>query len=225
MAYISSNTTNASPAVSIQIWVAGRDIDQAMGRRQAARERLNRRSVTHVGEGSGRFFYDLWRERTGVDPLASQGDCIVDSECHLATQDVSPTDLAALTRDIVGDLENALGFPVAVEVEVVPVDEDPESEIDPEGVPDPEATMSVTITVREHATILAALRYVARHGGFRHTIEANIATNCDQWDMMVLDEIDALGDRFNMVSDPVPDARLSARLPTDVDASRTAAVM
>lgn len=121
---MSGNTTNAAPTVSIQIWVAGRDIDQAMGRRQAAQERLNRLSVTHVGAGSGRFFYDLWRERTRTDPLASQGDCIADAECHLPTQDVSPSDLAALTRDIAADLEDALGFPVAVEVEVVPADEE-----------------------------------------------------------------------------------------------------
>ncbi len=205
MTNVSTNATHRHPTVSIQIWVAGIDIDQALARRQAAQEWMNRLSVTHVGAGFGRFFYDLWCERTGIDPLASQGDCIADAEYHLTTQDVSPTDLSALTRDIVGNLENALGFPVAVDVEVVPVDEDPESDSDPEGGPDPGATMSVNITVREHATILVALWYVDRYGGFRHTMEADIAANGGQWDMMGPNEI---GDRFNGCSAPVPSVRL-----------------
>jgi hypothetical protein len=64
------------------------------------------------------------------------------------------------------------------------------------------------LTEREHATILAALRYVARHGGFRDTIEAGIAASGGQWDMMSPDEIDALGDHFNLSSDPGLDVRL-----------------
>jgi hypothetical protein len=100
-----------------------------------------------------------------------------------------------------------LGFPVAVDVQVIPVGEDADSDGSSEG-PDPGATMSITVTVREHATILAALRYVARHGGFRHTMEADIAANGGQWDMMGADEIDALGDRFNVCSAPVSSVRL-----------------
>ncbi len=85
---------------------------------------------------------------------------------------------------------------------MLPIDENAESDSNPEGVPDPGATKSVTITVREHATIVAALRYVARHGGFRPMMEADIAANGGQWDMI------GPGDRFKVDSDPVPSVRL-----------------
>ena len=80
-----------------------------------------------------------------------------------------------MTRKVVKDFRTALGFAVASGVQVIPIDEDADSGSRPESVPDPGATMSVNITVREHATILAALWYVDRCGGFRHTMEADIA--------------------------------------------------
>jgi hypothetical protein len=130
-----------------------------------------------VGGGFGRFFYDLWREQTGLDPLALEGECIADSEYHLGVQDVSPNDLAALSRLISKDLKDALGFPVAVQVEVIPIDEEGRPDCGSENVPDPGTSMSALITDREHATILAALRYVARHGGFNDSIEADMAAS------------------------------------------------
>jgi hypothetical protein len=63
--------------------------------------------------------------------------------------------------------------------------------------------MAVVITRREHATILAALRHLARRGGFENTAEVGIATDMDQWKAMSPDEIDDLGDRFNAGSDPM----------------------
>jgi hypothetical protein len=209
---MSSNTANAAPTVSIQIWVAGRDTDQAMGRRQAIQEWMNRLPVTDVGAGFGRFFYDLWRGRIGTDPLASQGDCIADTEYHLAAQDVSATDLVALTRHITEDLENALGFPVAVEVEAVSVDEEigAESSSSPESGREVGARIGVVLGEREHATILAALRQVARCGGFEDTVEADIATDGGKWTTMSPEEINQLGDRFNAGSVPMHNVCLSS---------------
>jgi hypothetical protein len=196
---ISINNTNAATTISIQIWVAGRDVHQAKQRRQAAQKWMSRLPMTCVASGSGRFFYDLWCGRTGTDPLASEGDCIADAEYQLAVQAGSLTDLAALTHSITQDLENALGFPVAVEVEVVPFDEEMDAPSDsrPERDSDADAIMAVVITRREHATILAALRHLARRGGFENTAEVGIATDMDQWKAMSPDEIDDLGDRFN----------------------------
>jgi hypothetical protein len=94
-----------------------------MERRQAVDDHMNRPSVSHVGGGSGRFFYDLWREQSGTDPLASEGNCIVDSEYHFAARTLSPEDLANLTDRITEDLEEALDFPVAVDVEIVEPEE------------------------------------------------------------------------------------------------------
>ncbi len=114
-----------SSTVSIQLWVAGRDTDQALARRLAAQEWMSRRlPVDHVGSGSGRFFYDLWREQTGVDPFASEGDFVADSEFHLEIGAVPPTDFTTLPHVLSEDVRSALGFPVAVQVEVIPIDEE-----------------------------------------------------------------------------------------------------
>jgi hypothetical protein len=202
---LSSNTTNTTPTVLFQIWVAARDIDQAAERQQAIQERVNRFPMTYVGSGFGRFFYKLWCERTGADPLALQGDCIADTAYHLATQDVSPTDLAALTRDIAGDLENALSVPVAGQAEAIPaVEEVGAQSSSPDSESDAGAIMAEVSTEREHATILAALRYVARCGGFGNTMEADIAANSGAWDAMSPDEIDELGNRSTWAPIPCP---------------------
>jgi exopolysaccharide biosynthesis predicted pyruvyltransferase EpsI len=81
-------------------------------------------------------------------------------------------------------------------------------EHDMEDVIDRDAKMLVVITEREHATILAALRYVARHSGLENTMEENIATNASQWDVMNTDEIHELGDRLNMSAIVAHDVRL-----------------
>jgi hypothetical protein len=196
---IQSDATDQDTTVSIQIWVAGDDLCQAMRRRQVVDEHMNRPSVTHVGGGLGRVFYDLWCERTGTNPLALEGDFIADSQCNFAARVLSPADLAALTTRIVEDLRDALTFPVAVEVEIIMSDEafSAKDTVDPEDVINPQAKMLVVITERQHATILAALRCVARRDGLEETMEADIATNGGQWDVMSSDEIDELGDRFN----------------------------
>jgi len=71
-------------------------------------------------------------------------------------------------------------------------------EDDMDGAIDPDAKMLVLLTEREHATILAALRYVARHGGLVKSMEEDIATNGGRWNLMSTGEIYELGDQFNM---------------------------
>ncbi len=109
------------------------------------------------------------------------------------------------THNIAWDLENALGLPVAVEVEVVSVDKVIGAQSDNRNGSrsNADTIMAVVITRREHATILAALRYVAGRGGFEDTAEVGIATDIDQWKAMSPDEIDELGDRFNAGSGPM----------------------
>jgi hypothetical protein len=52
--------TRLGTAVSITVWIAGATMHEAEQRRQAVDEYMTGPSVTYIGGGFGRFFYDLW---------------------------------------------------------------------------------------------------------------------------------------------------------------------
>jgi hypothetical protein len=182
--------------LTVEVWVAGADVAEALSRRRAVERQMERRPIEHVGSGCGRMFYDLWCEQTGKDPLAGQGDVIADAEFQCATPALSDLAVEALAESIVKELEVELGFAVAVNLTLN--DGDGDADVDGEAAfsIDPDAPVLVLITERDHAHLLAALRRVTSDGGLEGTLEAEIAENgC--WDVMSNAELVELGDRFN----------------------------
>jgi hypothetical protein len=65
-------------------------------------------------------------------------------------------------------------------------------------------TMTLPLTDREHATVLAALRFWQRMPSELSEPENDIATNGDEHAALTLEEIDALCERINTQPDGVP---------------------
>src|SRR3954465_113495 len=70
--------------LSVEVWVAGTSVDEALARRDQVISHMDRPSIELVGAGFGRFFYELWRLNAGLDPLFGHGDNIADAEFHMA---------------------------------------------------------------------------------------------------------------------------------------------
>lgn len=126
--------------LSIEIWVAGRTVEEALARRKAVEHLMERPSVTHVGSGCGHLFQDLRWEGTGKDPLFAHGDVTADAEFHCTAPTLTDLELEVLADTITEDLEHKLGFKVAVgltwteaEGEIAADDED-EPIIDPDAL-------------------------------------------------------------------------------------------
>ncbi|MBL0407619.1 hypothetical protein JKG68_27250 [Microvirga aerilata] len=194
-----NDSTNVGTVVSITVWVAGANMHEASQRRQAVDTHLSGPSVTYVGGGFGRFFYDLWVVQSGRNPLAMQGEWIADSQFEFAARAFTPEELVDLTRQVEADLKQALDFPVAVEIKLVQPDDETGAENvhDPETFIDPDGKLLVVLTEREHAHLLAALRRVQASGGLEGVPEAEIAENGENWKTMTVEELNELGDRFN----------------------------
>lgn len=194
----------------IHVWVSGASGQHAYERLRTVEEYMEG-LASPTGGGHGWPAYHRWRERSGKNPLAQEGEhYISDATFRKTVQVNSSSEAAALAIALQSDIECAADFPIAVEVDFVHYDP-PVSEITQAGADredDPNRRILVVMTEQEHAILLACLRRTARKGGLEGTGEADIATNGGQWKVPGPDEIDGVGDRFVMDAVVARDVRL-----------------